>query len=54
MDDYNENMGCLYIFLIFAFIFELLFVVSWYNLHRFKQCYDNNFKYAWCENYKNY
>lgn len=54
MNEYGEYDGFLLIFLVIAFIFELLFVVSWYNLHRFKECYDNNFKYTWCENYKNY
>ena len=54
MDDYNENVGCLFIFLIIAFVFELLFISSWYNLYKFRKCYDNNFKYAWCESYKNY
>lgn len=54
MDDYNENMGCLFIFLIIAFVLELLFVAGWYNLYKFRKCYDNNFKYAWCESYKNY
>lgn len=54
MDDYNENVGCLFIFLIIAFVFELLFVVSWYNLHRFKECYDNDFTLSYCHKYKNY
>ena len=54
MDDYNENLGCLLIMLVFVGVMMLLFLVSYYNLYRFKKCYDNNFSYTWCENYKNY
>lgn len=55
MDDFNnEGLGYLFIMLIIVGIMMLLFIVSYYNLYRFKKCYDNNFSYKWCENYKNY
>ena len=55
MDDFNnEGLGYLFIMLTIVGIMMLLFIVSYYNLYRFKKCYDNNFSYKWCENYKNY
>ena len=54
MEEYNENIGCLFILLIIFGAIILLFLTSYYNLYRFKKCYDNNFIYPYCENYKNY
>lgn len=55
MEDFNnEGLGYLFIMLIAVGIMMLLFIVSYYNLYRFKKCYDNNFSFPYCENYKNY
>ena len=53
-NDYEENIGCLFFMLFAVGFMMLLFFVNYYNLYKFKKCYDNNFRYAYCENYKNY
>ena len=54
MEDNEERIGCLFILLIVCFIIFIVFVFSYFRLARFKNCYDNNFKYPYCEKYKNY
>ncbi len=39
--------------LIFIFVI-IMFLVACFNLYRFNQCYNNSFKLAYCENYKDY
>ena len=50
----NENIGYLVIVLIGFGMLLLAFIISYVNLSRFRNCYDNNFKYKYCVNYKNY
>ena len=54
MDDNEERIGCLFIILIIYCIIFIVFCYSCFRLTRFKKCYDNNFKYPYCEKYKNY
>ena len=54
MDDYNENIGCLFILLGICLIIFVIFTISYIRLARFKNCYDNSFKFHYCEKYKNY
>ena len=55
MDDYNnENLGYLFIVLCGFTLLIMAFVISYVKLARFKNCYDNNFKFPYCEKYKNY
>lgn len=54
MDDYSENIGILFIILCITSLIVLMFIISYYNLYRFKDCYDNSFKFPYCEKYKNY
>lgn len=54
MDEYNDKVGYLFIILSVAFIIEVLFIVNFYHLTRFKKCYDNSFKFPYCEKYQNY
>lgn len=55
MDEYNnDGLGYMFIILfIFAF-FVLIFMIDWYDLTRFKKCYDNDFKLKYCDKYKYY
>ena len=54
MDEENDNIGILFIILIgFSFI-VIAFIYDYYNLKRFKKCYDNDFKYSYCTKYRNY
>lgn len=54
MDEYNENLGVLFILLIIFSIIILFFLISYFDLVRFKKCYDNNFNLNYCEKYKSY
>ena len=54
MSDKPENLGVLFILLTITGIFLTLFIISYIGLNNFKKCYDNDFKYTWCEKYKNY
>lgn len=54
MDDYYEKIGCIFILLLIAFIIIIVFFINYYNLSKFKHCYDNEFKYQYCVKYKNY
>lgn len=33
---------------------DIGFLINYNDLIKFKKCYDNSFKYKWCEQYKNY
>lgn len=44
----------LIILLSICIIFIGIAFYSFYNLWRFKQCYNNNFELPYCEKYKNY
>ena len=52
--DQEEKIGCLFILLMICFIIFIVFVVFYIRLARFKNCYDNSFKFNYCEKYKNY
>lgn len=52
MDDYNDSW--IFIFIIICLLIFILFSVSYFKLLRFKKCYDNSFKFNYCENYINY
>lgn len=52
--DQEEKIGCLFILSMICFIIFIVFVVSYIRLARFKNCYNNSFKFNYCENYKNY
>lgn len=52
--DQEEKIGCLFILLMICFIIFVIFVCSYFTLARFKHCYDNSFKFNYCERYKNY
>jgi len=54
MNDNNENIGYLFIILLGFTLLILSFIISYVRLARFKYCYDNNFKFNYCEKYKNY
>ena len=55
MDDFNnEGLGYMFI-ILFGFGFLILaFAVNYYDLIKFKKCYDNDFGLSYCEKYKNY
>ena len=53
MDDF-ENYGYLYIILIGFGLILLFFIINFYDLSKFKKCYDNDFNFHYCEKYKNY
>lgn len=55
MDDFNnEGLGYLFIILGAVSLLIAAFILSYIRLARFKSCYDNNFKFHYCEKYKNY
>ena len=54
MDDYNENAGLLYIIIVVTGSIMILFIISYYNLYRFRECYNAHFKYNYCEKYKDF
>ena len=47
----NKILYLVIIILIGIFVY---FGYNCYNLYRFKNCYDNNFKLDYCKYYKNY
>ena len=53
MDDLYYDAICYLIFLIICVIC-VWFIWNYYHLQRFKSCYDNDFKFHYCEKYKNY
>ena len=55
MDDFNnEGLGYMFIILIGFGVLILVFLINYYDLSRFKKCYDNDFKLSYCHKYKNY
>lgn len=52
MDEYKEDIGYLYIILIGATALILIFLINYYHLYQFRECYYNNFKDKYCEKYK--
>ena len=52
--DYFNNEGYFFILLGICFIIFVIFTISYIRLARFKSCYDNDFKFHYCEKYKNY
>ena len=52
--DENDRVGCLFILFGACLLIFIVFTVSYIRLARFKNCYDNNFKFPYCEKYKNY
>ena len=54
MDEYKEDIGYLFILLGVVGFIILFFLISYYDLVKFKKCYDNNFNLNYCEKYKSY
>lgn len=54
MEDNEERIGCLFMLIGFCLFIFLVFAISYFRLARFKNCYDNDFKFPYCEKYKNY
>lgn len=52
--DNESKEGCFLTLLGICFIIFVIFLVSYIRLARFKNCYDNSFKFHYCEKYKNY
>ena len=50
----KESIGYLLILFGGVILLILAFIISYFRLARFKNCYDNNFKFPYCEKYKNY
>lgn len=42
------------ILLVIFCCFILIFFIDWYNLHKFKKCYDINFTENYCTKYLDY
>lgn len=54
MDDYNENLGILFL-ILFGFSFIVIgFLINYYHLSKFKKCYDKHFNESYCVKYKKY
>lgn len=53
MDEKDETIIGIIIILIWIFI-SISFIISYLQLNRFKYCYDNKFKFDYCEKYRNY
>ena len=55
MDRQDEAIIGLIFITIFGFILIFIsFIISYLQLNRFKYCYDNGFKFEYCEKYRNY
>ena len=50
----NEGLGYLFLILAGFSLVMISFIISYYNLARFKNCYDNDFIFNYCSKYKNY
>ncbi len=55
MDEYNnEGLGYLFIILGIFSLFIGIFLYNYYNLYKFKKCYDINFQDNKCIKYLDY
>mgnify|MGYP003296286345 CR=1 FL=1 len=55
MDDFNnDGLGYMFIILFIFTCIIVIFLVNYYDLYRFKKCYDNDFIMSYCQKYKNY
>lgn len=54
MEEKNENIGYLFIILTGFSLVLFAFLLSYYDLYRFRKCYDNDFKFNYCQKYKKY
>ena len=51
----DEEDKTLIICVLCAFMCVVMaFIGSYYDLLRFKKCYENNFRYNYCKQYRNY
>lgn len=50
----EEDIGYIAILITGISLIILSFIYSYFKLTRFKNCYDNDFKFPYCEKYKNY
>ena len=50
----NEGLGWMFIILFIFSCFIIIFLCDWYDLSKFKKCYDNDFKLNYCSKYKDY
>ena len=50
----KKEMDRMFIILIGFGMLILVFLINYYDLSRFKKCYDNDFRLGYCEKYKNY
>lgn len=48
----NKNLG--FIILLGMVLIILFFLINYYDLKRFRKCYDNDFSLSYCNRYKNY
>lgn len=48
----NKNLG--FIILLGIVLIILFFLINYYDLIRFRKCYDNSFKLSYCNRYRNY
>ena len=44
----------IYGIIILLFIILIWFIYNYYHLKIYNECYDNSFKYNYCEKYKDY
>lgn len=50
----NDDTLILSITIVGICLLFLIVIINYYDLTKFKECYDNNFNLNWCEKYKNY
>lgn len=43
-----------YAILFIDVLMFICFILSAYNLYKYKQCYNNSFIFSWCKAYKNF
>lgn len=48
----NKNLG--FIILLGVVLIILFFLINYYDLMRFRKCYDNDFNLSYCTRYRNY
>lgn len=44
----------IYGIIILLFIISIWFIYNYYHLKNYNKCYDNDFKFNYCEKYKDY
>ena len=54
MKNLEYDVGYIIIMVATFSVLIILFLLNYFNLTAFKNCYDNDFKYDYCRRYKNY